>query len=83
MTTLNMDKEYRAELRELKKNRRKVERDLATEERACMKAIKAAAATQRRTVRNAERNYDRAEKRCRKIIAKFQERQGILEGRLS
>ena len=72
---LNMKKQYRAELRDLKRNRNKVERDLRKVYLDVQKA-------REKVTRDGARLCERASKSARKEIAAIDRRILTLEGRL-
>ena len=69
---MNMQKEYRAELRVMKKAEGKINRDVRTLERNTAKAI---------AVMN--RTLERGRKAANKELGRIHQRRAILEGRLS
>ena len=73
---LNMNKTYRAELRDLKRNRRKIERDLK-------KAYRDAQRAREQVIRTTILFLKRADKGAVKALTFIDRRIGILEGRLS
>ncbi len=73
---LNMTKAYRAELRDMKRNRKKVERDLR-------KAYLDAQRCREKVIRETNRFLVRAEKCAKKALVAIDRRIGVIEGRLS
>lgn len=68
---MNMNKEYRAEIKILNGAERKIRRELSAHTKATVKQI-----------RLLERNSVRAEKRCDRELQRINKRRAILEGRL-
>jgi hypothetical protein len=80
---LNMNREYRTELKTLRKNRRQLQRERAAGARLTDRALRLIEheASQRRKA--TLRDFDRCERAAKKAAAALDRRIGILEGRLS
>jgi hypothetical protein len=80
---LDMTREYRAELKDLRRNRAKVARDLVRDHRITLKAGRQLAREMKQRERALHRDYTRRTRAAAKVLATLDRRVGILEGRLS
>lgn len=80
---MNMNKEYRAELRGLKKAKAKIERDQKNHERVLMRCNRQAEMNFRRQLAANDRDRKRSLKASTKASARITNRIAVLEGRLS
>lgn len=69
---MNMNKEYRAELKVLRKAKKKIERDMSAATKTASKQVQAIYTA-----------LGRGAKRCQKEVARIERRESILQGRLS